>query len=99
MNFHCYHQHFSLHCQRKTLAKFFDAELRMVKVAILVARNYTKAKGSTNQPLGKNLCSISAPKSKVQVYPDAALSVVVNLSARTSLQLLRRKYRELLCGF
>lgn len=38
---------------------------------------------------GKQLCSISAPKSKVQVYPDAALAVIVKLSARTSLQLLR----------
>ena len=83
-----YYQHFSLRCQRKMLAKFFNAELKWVKIAILVARNYTKANAL---PINheKTLCSISAPKSKVQVYPDAALAIVVNLSARTSLQLLR----------
>ena len=68
-------KHFSLRCQRKTLAK----------------RKAIKGKYPFENPRQKaeQLRSISAPKSKVQVYPDATLAEVIILSARTSLQLLR----------
>ena len=62
----------------------------------LPKKNACKKKGNQREDPFENprqkaeqLCSISASKSKVQVYPDAALAVVINLSARTSLQLLR----------